>query len=231
MTLQSGPPAGGRPILDALKRRGPATTHELSGALGVSYEAVRQQLQTLIDGGWIAAAAAGAASGRGRRAQRYALSEAGDHLFPKHYDALSAELVETLADVHGPKAVAALLRTMTERRVARWKPLLEGLPLKRRLAALRGLYEADDAYMSVTWKGRTPRLVERNCPFLNVARRHPALCSVSVWTLSRLLGVRVVREQRFQNGDGCCVFRVCVDEPIRAGAPFELEPELEPEAA
>jgi predicted ArsR family transcriptional regulator len=57
-------------------------------------------------------------------------------------------------------------------------------------------------------------LVEKNCPFLNVATRRPALCSVTVSTLSRLLGQTVTREKRFQNGDGRCVFRVHLDQPL-----------------
>ena len=77
--------------------------------------------------------------------------------------------------------------------------------------------------MEVRWRGNVPLLIERNCPFLSVARKHPALCTVSVCTLSRLLGVRVVREQRFQDGDGCCVFRVCVDEPLTEEMPVGSE--------
>jgi predicted ArsR family transcriptional regulator len=65
---------------------------------------------------------------------------------------------------------------------------------------------------------------ERNCPFLNVARAHPAICSVSVNTLERLLGFRVIREQRFQAGDGRCVFRVQLDQPRSPGKDFTLEP-------
>ena len=60
------------------------------------------------------------------------------------------------------------------------------------------------------------RLVERNCPFLNTAMRRPALCSVSVNALTRLLGVRVEREEKFQNGDGRCVFRVHAAQPVDA---------------
>jgi predicted ArsR family transcriptional regulator len=44
--------------------------------------------------------------------------------------------------------------------------------------------------------------------------RRPALCSVSVSALTRLLGVRVHREEKFQNGDGRCVFRVHANEPV-----------------
>lgn len=57
-------------------------------------------------------------------------------------------------------------------------------------------------------------LIEHNCPFFNVAKRRPVLCSVTVSMLTRLLGYRVVREERFQNGDGRCVFRVLLDQPI-----------------
>ncbi|HET7705654.1 MAG TPA: hypothetical protein VFM36_06195, partial [Thermoanaerobaculia bacterium] len=66
-------------------------------------------------------------------------------------------------------------------------------------------------------------LVELNCPFLNVAMQHPALCSTSVNMMTRVLGRRVVREKRFQDGDGMCVFRVYTDEPVSTNA-FEREP-------
>ena len=62
------------------------------------------------------------------------------------------------------------------------------------------------------------RVIERNCPYLNAAMKRPALCSVTVNSLTRLLGVRVDREERFQNGDGRCVFRVYADEPVRQGS-------------
>jgi len=49
---------------------------------------------------------------------------------------------------------------------------------------------------------------------LNVATQRPALCSITVNALSRLLGYRVARQRKFQNGDGCCEFRVLLDQPI-----------------
>jgi predicted ArsR family transcriptional regulator len=215
MSRKSSPPASARPLLESLKRKGPATIRELAQRLRVTYEAARLQMGTLLKGGWVMTAPdERARRGPGRRAQRFVLSEAGEHVFPKHYDALSSELVATLAQSCGPKTLLAVLERMTQARVDRWRPTLERLPLKARLQALRGLYEEEDAYMEVKWRGKVPLLIERNCPFLSVARTHPALCSVSVCTLSRLLGVRVVRERRFQDGDGCCVFRVCVEEPL-----------------
>ena len=54
----------------------------------------------------------------------------------------------------------------------------------------------------------------------------PMLCSVSVNSLQRLLGVRVEREEKFQSGDGRCVFHVFKEEPVEENAEFQLESEM-----
>lgn len=65
--------------------------------------------------------------------------------------------------------------------------------------------------------------MELNCPFLNVALQYPALCSTSVNMMSRVLDRRVVREKRFQDGDGMCVFRVYANDVVSTNG-FEREP-------
>lgn len=215
-------------VLEALKRAGALTIRELAAHLHVSYEAVRQQLQELGRAGWVTAdpAAGAAAPGRkrGPASRQYRLSAAAEHLFPKQYDELSVELVQRALEQFGGAGLVALLARMTEARVARWAPRLKGLGVKEKLKALSALYGDQDAWMDVQWRDGTPALIERNCPFLSVATAHPAICSVSVNTLSQLLGCKVVREQRFQAGHGRCVFRVQLDEPRPAETAFALEP-------
>ena len=218
-------------LLQALKRSGPLSMRELAALLGISYEAVRQQIAELKRSGWVATsqaahapAAAAPGSKPGPASRRYHLSAAAEHLFPKHYDELSVELVQHVLERFGGAGVVDILARMTEARVARWAPLLKGLALKERLKALSALYEEKDAYMQVEWREGAPALIERNCPFFNVAQKHPAICSVSVNTLERLLGFKVVREQRFQAGHGRCAFRVRLDEPRPDGTAFSLEP-------
>ena len=161
-----------------------------------------------------------------RPATRYALTGAGDHLFPKGYDTLSIALIDTIAARMGPKALYGVLEEIAEGRVRELAPKLEGLSLADRLNALRALYAPEDPFMTVEPAEGGFRLIERNCPFLNTALRRPALCSVSVHILTRLLGVKVVREERFQHGDGRCAFRVYEDEPVKkSAARFSPEPE------
>jgi len=217
-----------RTILELLKHDGPTSIAGLAERLQMSGEAVRQQLLQLAREGWVEAHHERASSRRsGRPAAHYRLTVAGDHLFPKHYDALTVAVIDAVGSELGPEALSRILAALTEARVREWEPRLAGKSLGERVEALKGLYLGEDPYMEAEEVPGGYRLVEHNCPFLNVALQRPALCSVSVSLLSRLLGVEVVREERFQSGDGRCVFRVLADRPRPADAPvFRPEPPL-----
>ena len=213
-------PTTRKSILETLKREGKAAIADLAGRLGMSGEAVRQQLLQLQREGWVEAIRDEAHEKRsGRPAAHYHLTAAGDHLFPKNYDALGVALLDMIAGHLGPDALSRVLAGMTEAGVKMWEPRLAGKSLHEKLEALTAMYDPQgnnggSAYAHVENGGKGLRLVEQNCPFLNVSMQRPALCSVSVSLLSQVLGVEVVREERFQDGDGRCVFRVYEDRPI-----------------
>ena len=159
----------------------------------------------------------------GRPATVYKLTDAGEHLFPKHYDALAVAMIDAVAAELGTDATVRVLARVADDRVQTVAPTVEGRSLEERVGVLQGWYAADDPYMTVERDGDDFKLIERNCPFYNTAMNRPALCSVSVYALSQLLGVRVHREEKFQNGDGRCVFRVHANEPV-TDSRFTLEP-------
>lgn len=203
-----------RAILVALKRDGPLTVAALARRLGVTGEAVRQGLARLEREGWVERARGRRPHGAGRPPGVYRLAPAGEELFPKRYPDLATGLLDAVAAVLGEEALRRVLAAVAEAQARRWEPLLQGLDLRRRLEALRSLYAPDDPFSQVEETPDGYLLVERNCPYLAVALRRPALCSVTVSVLTRLLGCRVVRERRFQDGDGCCAFRVLPSEPV-----------------
>ena len=211
-------------MLDFIKHKGSATASEVAAHLEITREGARQQLQQLEHEGWIARSARPRGEKAGRPAVAFQITPAGDHLFPKNYDTLSLTLVDAVADQLGPEALDKLLTALTDHQVKQWEPKLAGKSLPERIKALKSIYYVDDSFTSVKKDSRGYVLVERNCPFLNVALKRPRLCSVTVSTLTRLLGVRVVREERFQDGDRRCVFRVLEDEPVDAHN-FRFAPE------
>ncbi len=230
INAKSQPADSHQAMLVFIKHKGSATSGEVAEHMRMTREGARQQLQQLEREGWIARSTRPREDRAGRPAVAFQITPAGDHLFPKSYDSLSLTLVDVVADQFGPEALDKLLAALTDQQVKQWEPKLVGKSLPERIKALKGIYDEDDAFTSVRKDARGYVLVERNCPFLNVALKRPRLCSVTVSTLTRLLGVRVVREERFQDGHRRCVFRVYADEPIDVRS-FRFAPEPQPKQA
>ena len=212
----------------ALKRQGPSTIAQLADELQLTGEAVRQQLLQLQREGWIESRVTRSAErGRtGRPATSYRLTDAGDHLFPKQYEALSVALIDAVHDELGEAAVKKVLSQIADVKVATVEPPLRGLSMADRVQALKDWYLKDDPHMQIEEVEDGFRLVERNCPFINTAMNRPNICSVSVNALEKVLGVRVARDERFQDGGGRCVFHIFVNEPIDPKTQeFKLESE------
>jgi predicted ArsR family transcriptional regulator len=183
--------------------------------LSISTEAVRQQLAFLQREGWVETNCDPEEENErapGRPATQYCLSPRGDDLFPKRYAELTIALFDELTD---PTRTLAML---TDRRVA-------SMGKKARDAnALRSIYRDGDSYMDLETSDRGYRLIEWNCPYLQFAKERPQFCSTTVSTLRRLTGCEVVREERFQDRDGRCVFHIYLDAPARRKQRFEIEP-------
>ena len=206
-----------REIMLCIKHRGGATIAELAHQLGISDEGTRQHLIHLERHGWVARRDARDTAGRsGRPASVYTVSARGEAFFPKRYDELAVALIDTVLDLYGSGAVEAALARITDEKVKAWEGRLVGKSLEERVDMLKNYYQEGDEFVSVARNGSVS-IVERNCPYLNVAMSRAALCSTTVSVLSRLLGFQVRRRRTFQRGDGCCQFEICKDRPIEAG--------------
>jgi predicted ArsR family transcriptional regulator len=214
-----------RDILTFLKQQGEVTVQEAADRFGITHEGARRQFLQLEQEGWIVRRARrDEPRGAGRPTLGFALTPAGDHLFPKYYDVLTLELIEAIMSTTGPESLQVLLAAIAEKQAAKWEPQLRGRTLEERMELLKNLYFDGDPFMTVRKSDDGEiRLIENNCPFLNVATQQPALCSLTVNTLQKLLGVRVIREERFQTGHRRCVFRVLREQPVPRNEPFTFE--------
>src|SRR5690606_14635280 len=114
-----------RAILLLIKQEQRATIGQLAAQLGVTYEAVRQQIVQMEADGWVAAEAARDDAPRvGRPTRVYMLTTAGEHLFPKEYDLLTVDLLDSVTEQMGPGGLRQVLASLTEKRVRAWLPRL-----------------------------------------------------------------------------------------------------------
>ncbi len=212
-TLQALSPTR-QEILAWIKSAGGATTADIAGRLGITDEGARQHLVFLEKHGWVERQTKRSDAPRlGRPTASYTITEKGEAFFPKRYDQLAIALIDTVVARYGVEALREALSAIVDRQVEEWEPRLEGMTIDQRLDALRDFYLENDPFTTVERNGGV-KLVERNCPYQRVAMERPALCSTTVSTLTRLLGFRVERRSKCQNGDGRCAFHGLANEPV-----------------
>lgn len=217
MTAPMQAPADGYPVrgfrgargqvLIELKRAGRATVRELGAALGLSANAIRHHLKELEAAGLVSY----------RREQRksvgaprfsYALSAAGEAVFPQRYKETLTQLLDHLVAREGREAAVAFLASRYDELAARLGPELAGAsPAERMRIVTRA--RADEGYMAeghATFCCGT--LTEHHCAIRAVSERFPEICAAEERFLAEVLGGRVERKLHLLSGDAACQYQV-----------------------
>lgn len=208
--LASLPPGHKGPraaMLLELKRSGELSARELAGRVGLSLNAVRHHLKELeLEG---AVRYERVTRGVGAPAHTYRLSEAGEALFPRQYEATLTRVLETLERRDGRAAAVAMLEGHFDELEARLGPQLTAAasPDERVRIVATGLSAA--GYMaegSATHCCGT--LVEHNCAMRAVAAKFPEICGAEERFLARTLGGTIERKAHILDGACACSYKV-----------------------
>lgn len=208
-------------ILLQLKSQGPQGTAALAEALEITPEAVRQQVQKLLDAGLLEGHQE-RASGAGRPRQLWTLTAAGHARFPDAHAQLAVDLIASVRTLFGDAGVDRLIDA---RRDDNRRTYLDTIGTARnlgervrRLAAIR----EHEGYMARAERdGRDWLLIENHCPICAVAHTCQGFCRAELELFREVLGseAQVVREQHLLAGARRCVYRIStrctVATPIR----------------
>jgi predicted ArsR family transcriptional regulator len=200
-------PATRRRILKLLKENGELTADELADMLGISSVAVRRHLTKLESNELVAYDEV--QRGMGRPSYVYRLGEAASSYFPRRYEELATDVLETISDMYGIDAVDAIFRVRAEHLISMYRTKVTGETLEKRLEQLTTLREAD-GYMS-TWEHKADGIFvlrEANCPIIHVAEGCGSACDYDQLLLEDLLKAQVERKRHLASGDGACVYHV-----------------------
>jgi predicted ArsR family transcriptional regulator len=200
---QRGPAAE---ILRLIRQRGPQDVKSLEAELGVSENAVREQLQHLLAAGLITRSPV--RRGAGRPAHVYVLSDRAQGIMPQAYDVLLSVLLTEIAERDGGASAQQLLEAVGERIAEditggrQSEDLREQLQTVAAALEMRGMpitiYEHDDAVTLHEW----------SCPYYKVARGHRGVCEMEQHMLERALGAKVTIAERIIDGHPACTFRI-----------------------
>lgn len=193
-------------ILQLLRKRRLCTVDDLSESLGLSANAIRQQLAVLERDGLIGQEPL--RRGRYKPCFAYSLTGAGDDLFPKQYDLLLRGLLREMAEEDGHEKIATLFDRAAMRMSERHNHTFEGKPLGQRVTLLAGVLNELGTLLEHEEQAGTFVLRGYNCPYGCIPREYPQICSADVQMMARLLAARVEKVNCLQQGEGYCSFIV-----------------------
>ncbi len=193
-------------ILVALKRSGEQTAPALAAGLGASLNAVRHHLKELERASLVLYVRRRQAVGAPVFA--YRLSEAGEALFPRRYEAALLGVLERIAERDGRDAAVAMVTSRFDALRDSLAAELEGAPVATRLERVAEALR-DDGYMAELSLGAGgAALTEHNCAIRAVAERFPEVCAAEARFLEALIGAPVERQAHILAGCGACEYKV-----------------------
>lgn len=195
-------------ILVAIKKAQPLTAKELAEQFGVTPNALRRHLKELELEGVVRYSRE--IRGVGGPVYAYSLTDAGEALFPRAYEAALGELLDMVRQEHGDEGVVQLFRRRWEEIAVASKPELAGLPIDQRARRLAELLTSLGymAEASGGAEGVATMITEHNCAIRLVAERFPDVCAAEEQFIAELLGAQVTRQAHIAKGANCCEYCV-----------------------
>ncbi len=198
-------------VLLLLKTRGPQTAAAVAERLGVTSEAVRQQLARLGEEGLVASHSV--SQGVGRPSLSWDLTEAGGRRFPDAHAELAVQLLYSVRALLGEEALEALIAHREAETRRRYQARLKDLPLAGRMVALAALRSEEGFMAEAEPRGDGSwRLIENHCPIRAATEACPAFCRAERDLFEAVLGpgVRVTREAHILAGARHCAYEVAL---------------------
>ncbi|WP_199096532.1 metalloregulator ArsR/SmtB family transcription factor [Dyella sp. ASV21] len=210
MNLENKSEATAERILFQLKTVGPLSTATLAESLGLTAEAVRQQVQKLHESELIVGEAE-RGTGAGRPRQVWALTATGHARFPDTHAQLAVDLIGSVRQLFGDAGVDRLIDARREdNRQAYLDQLKNARSIGERVRRLAEIRQREGYMARAERDGSDWLLIEDHCPICAAARACQGFCRAELQLFQDVLGpqVRVEREQHLLAGARRCSYRV-----------------------
>ena len=195
-------------VLIAVKRGQPITAKELAAEFGLTANALRRHLKELETEGLVGCARQ--VRGVGGPVLAYSLTDAGEALFPRSYDAALTTLLDNVREQHGTEGVVQLFRAQWDRVASGAPAEVASLPLGERAQLLAELLTSHGymAEAAAEPNGEAALIREHNCVLRAVAEKFPEVCAAEETFLAEFLGAVVERRKHIASGASCCEYCV-----------------------
>lgn len=193
----------------ALLREGTWTVDDLAARLGLTDNAVRFHLASLVREGSVEKAGVQRHSGAGQPAALYSLTRAADEAFSRAYAPVLAACVEELHVMMSGTQLGAFLERVGKRLAGEKRDARDSL--RKRITGASELLNSLGGITAVERSGDTYRIVGRACPLASAVEADHCVCSVVTALVSNVVDAEV-RERCDRSGRPKCCFEISTRE-------------------
>ncbi|WP_040979020.1 helix-turn-helix transcriptional regulator [Oceanobacillus jeddahense] len=196
-------------VIHVLKEQGTVTMDTLMEHFTISETAVRKQLHTLVQEGFIEVQQH--KKEIGRPYHTYRLTEKSQESFPNRYKELSLDLLHDLEELQGSQLINKLLKKQSTKEKEQLKKSLDACStIEEKINTLKDLQNKSGYMFQVEDKGKEGfQLNNFHCPFLEVAKDYPVMCQHEKEMYEALFPNQEIKTKSLQvDGNKCCQWRI-----------------------
>lgn len=200
----------GQRILMLLKMHGANTAAILGKKLGITGEAVRQQLVRLHEEDLVIAYSQ--SQGVGRPSQYWDLTPLGHARFPDTHAQLTVQLLNSVRELLGADALDKLINARETQTRALYQAALEKISDWRERVQKLAELRSEEGYMAEVETDQDGKLllIENHCPICAAATACQGFCRAELNIFREILGsdVKVERQDYILSGDRRCTYSI-----------------------
>ncbi|HET7814828.1 MAG TPA: helix-turn-helix domain-containing protein [Candidatus Baltobacteraceae bacterium] len=193
-------------IVEELRRRRSASAADLAQAFGLSPNAIRQQLVVLERDGLVVERSV--RRGKTKPTYEFSLTSEAEKLFPQQYDKMLGAVLREVKSQFGQAGVSAVFDGIAKRTVARVKERVVSEDREEQVAQLTQILGEGGVVADYSLIDGGFELREHNCPYSEVVKDHPEVCSVIHHVLDETLGGSHVQTESLATGGAACTFKI-----------------------
>lgn len=193
-------------IVEELRRRNSASAVDLAHVFGLSPNAIRQQLVVLERDGLVLEKSV--RRGPTKPTYEFSLTPEAEKLFPQHYDKMLGAVLRELKVQYGQEGVAKVFDGIAKRTVAKAKERVTAAEPEGKFRQLTEVLREGGVVAEYSLIDGGFQLVEHNCPYSEVAKEHPEVCSVIHHVLDEAIGGEHKQTESIATGGRECRFEV-----------------------
>lgn len=193
-------------ILQTLLKKPKSTINDLAEAVGINPISVRHHITNLQMEGLVEAKEERHGVGRPRLV--YVLTNEGMEHFPTRYLQLTKRLITQMKETLPPAAVSNLFGQIANDLVSEYANDVKGLSMEARLDLVQDLLAQEGFTVEWEKKEDSYHIHETSCPYYQIGKAHPEVCTVDETLISKMLALPINRVQCILDGDAHCTYVV-----------------------